>query len=83
LLSLAELWPRSVATPAAPSASFEEAHGNPEALARWWQVHERERAILTGETELVPGQRFSWFDTEVELDERGLRRAPAPVEARI
>jgi hypothetical protein len=78
LLSLTEAWPRGAHAPPEPSASFEASHGDPLALARWWQVHERERAILTGETELTPGQRFSWFDGEVELDDAGLRRAPPP-----
>jgi lysophospholipase L1-like esterase len=80
-LSLLALLQRgSGGAPPEPSASYEASGGNPEALARWWEAHERERAVLAGETALVPGQRFSLFDTEVELDANGLRRADAPPE---
>lgn len=78
LVSAAELLPRPAAREALPSASFAESAGDPEALRLWWELRERERSVLRGETPLAPGQRFSWFDAEVELDERGLRAAKPP-----
>jgi lysophospholipase L1-like esterase len=78
LLSAAEWLPRPPAPAALPRASFAEAGGDPEALRLWWEQHERERKLLRGETPLEPAQRFSLFDTEVELDAQVLRRAEPP-----
>ena len=86
MLSLLELLPRGGdSPPPEPSTSFADSGGDPQALARWWEAHAREREIVSGQTRLAPGQRFSWFDGEVELDEAGLRRAapPAPDAFRI
>jgi lysophospholipase L1-like esterase len=80
LLAAAEWLPRAQPPTVAASTSFEEAHGNPEALRRWWEMHERERDVLSGRTPLAPGQRFSWFGGEIVLDERGLRALPAPAD---
>jgi lysophospholipase L1-like esterase len=78
LLSLAELLPRRDAPPAEPTASFEAAGGKPEALQRWWEAHADAQKVLRAEVEILPGQRFSLFDSQIELDERGLRKAEPP-----
>lgn len=79
LLSLAELLPGRART-VQPSPSFDAALGDPEALRLWWEAHADAQKILRDETPLVPGQRFSLFSSEVELDELGLRRAATPRE---
>jgi lysophospholipase L1-like esterase len=79
LLSLAELLPRRHEAAAAPSLSFAESNGDPQALRAWWDAHGLERRMLTGDLPLTPDSRFAWFSAVVELDELGLRRAaPAP-----
>lgn len=78
LLSLAELLPGRAALTVQPSPSFDAALGDPEALRLWWEAHADARKILRGETPLVPGQRFSLFSSEVELDELGIRRTTPP-----
>jgi hypothetical protein len=79
LLSLTELLPRGHTAAAAPSLSFAESNGDPEALRAWWDAHALERRMLTGDLPLTPDSRFAWFSAVVELDELGLRRAaPAP-----
>ncbi|HVN39178.1 MAG TPA: hypothetical protein VMW19_13505 [Myxococcota bacterium] len=79
-LSLAELVPARVAPAPQPSFSFSASGGDPEAMKRFWDEHERERKLLRGETPLAPAQRFSLFGRDVELDSLGLRRADAPPE---
>jgi hypothetical protein len=80
LLAAAEWLPHEKPPAVAGSTSFDEAHGDPAALRTWWELHERERKVLAGETPLAPGQRFSWFAKEAVLDERGLREMPAPAD---
>ncbi len=78
LVSAAELLPRSGALLPAPSFSFPESGGDPQALRLWWTAREHERRILSGDLPLEPGQRFAWVSAVVELDARGLRRAEPP-----
>lgn len=80
LLSAAELLPGPAPRATASSPAFADSQGDPEALRLWWEEHDRERKILRGETALAPGQRFSFFDAEVELDAQGLRAADPPPE---
>ncbi|HEX5067113.1 MAG TPA: SGNH/GDSL hydrolase family protein [Myxococcota bacterium] len=80
LLSLAELLPGRPASPTQASPLFDVAGGDPEAMRLWWEERAEARKILRGETQLVPGQRFSLFESEIELDELGLRRAEPPRE---